>query len=880
MRSRLKQAEPGAFLGPVLFAVWLCATVFATNLIGQEPKILGRPPGDSTPLVERDPYIEIRLNDKNDNAILHVEPTLRDGSGNRLSPPFNLPSRGVCVFRFLDDADVEYEVAFASIESIQSFEQLLLAEAEAALGAEDYFRAFKNYLYLYDRNRASPDLRRALEQYLYLDGKQLLDSGQYVQALSVLEELYDRNPRARIGVEGGLPAAIENCYDKILEDNAERRELQNIRRILAALESNYGDRLRRLIDKWNGELGRVAEQVYADAQQAVQSDDGFTAHEKVRLMIYAAPEIDEAPQLFSELVERFPIVFVGASQAPETFRRNRIEHWADMRVGGLTHREMLEFVEPGDDGGKYVFPSGSFRQVGDSGMEYQFRIDQLPSDPPRLGVPPISAYEVSARLLKLGKFRGPQMHLPWVRMKPSVRIDDARTVSVRLSTPYVLPAALLQAPYGMQPEAGLPVENGYYVTRERNEQRSVYELNPAYPPVAGRQHPLLVEKIYNSRSALTEALERGEVDVVDRVFPTDIPRLKANPAIQVQSYSVPTMHMLIPHERGNEFMQIRDFKAGLLYAVDRDQIVNQMLAGGLGLGGFEVVSGPLPVGSDEFDQTAYGYDSLIQPAPHNYYLGVAMVSFAEQLQAGKLLKRTERVFRDEFDKLTTADPKQALLAALNDTFKAEGGLEQEGLVDRLLPLFSEYLPESDEAILRQRISEFVEELPQLKSAQLVLAYPDDDLAELACQSLQQQWQVIGVDCQLRRLPRGVVVPADDEYDLLYAQITMREPFMDIQQLLGDYGLAKDVSASIRQELNQIGTADRFREVSSSLRAIHNHCNAELAVIPLWQTFEHYAYRKNLKNVGSRLSHLYQNVELWQLDPPDADQLRRTLLDRN
>ena len=105
---------------------------------------------------------------------------------------------------------------------------------------------------------------------------------------------------------------------------------------------------------------------------------------------------------------------------------------------------------------------------------------------------------------------------------------------------------------------------------------------------------------------------------------------------------------------------------------------------------------------------------------------------------------------------------------------------------------------------------------------------------------------------------------------LFAEITMNEPLLDVGDLLGERGLAPVVSASINQELQRLARADRWNTVFSSLKAVHRHCHSEMAVIPLWQIAEHYAYRKNLKNSGSRISSIYQNVDRWQLDPPGED----------
>ncbi len=71
------------------------------------------------------------------------------------------------------------------------------------------------------------------------------------------------------------------------------------------------------------------------------------------------------------------------------------------------------------------------------------------------------------------------------------------------------------------------------------------------------------------------------------------------------------------------------------------------------------------------------------------------------------------------------------------------------------------------------------------------------------------------------------------------------------------------SSYMNLALRKLDTARNWREVRSRLRDIHRVVHNDVAVIPLWQTVNYFAYRKSLKNVGDRLISLYQNVEQWE-----------------
>ncbi len=835
----------------------------------QSGKIYGKIPEDDTPLVESKPFFEIHLNKQNKFAILHVLPNLVHGDGRPVRKPFPIGQRGVLVFSFVNDPETKYEVPWPSIAKIRTFDEMVLEKAREAMAQRDYDTAFKGYLFLYDRNRSNSELRKALENYLFLDGKNLLDKGIYDEAITVFEELYARNRNFIYpGYVGGLQGAIKDCFDKLMEQKAQKGDLPGIRKILVHIENKYADRLKDLTEKWKGEIIKVGQRVLAEAKQAAEGDDAFEAHRKVRTMIYAIPEIDESKVLFNKVVKKFPYVFVGATQPAGSFDPSSVNHWGDRRIGPLLYKNLVQFVEPGDDGGKYVFSSGQIIKQDEAGLTYRFQIDQLPSDPPKLGSPPISAFELSSRLLELGDLESGQTHLPWARVIKSVRIDNRNSVVVKLHFPHIRPDCLLQVPLKATPKNGVRESNGFYAVKEKNDQRTIYHINPRYPKISGRQHPRIVERIFKSRAEADLALLRGEVDAVDRIFPADATMLKKDPNIVVRPYNLPTVHLLVPNPK-NDYVKSRDYRIGLLYGLNRDLVLKEMIAGGNdNLPGFELINGPFPVGTDDADQTAYAYDFGVPPIIHNVYLGITMIAFAQQRMINDMTKAAEKIFRSDLDLLTREDPKQALLKKIQDVVKEIGNEDKDALITRLFPELVKTFPDSSEEDLEEKLNKFVEKIPGLKEPEITLAYPADDMIELACEAIAQNWAIIGVKTKLRRLPPGQVVPKDDNYDFLYSEITMQEPLLDIFKVLGDHGLAPLVSASINLELQQIARVSKWSEAYQSLKTIHKHCNAEMAVIPLWQIVEHYAYRKNLKNTGNQLSSLYQNVDRWQLDAPE------------
>jgi len=66
-----------------------------------------------------------------------------------------------------------------------------------------------------------------------------------------------------------------------------------------------------------------------------------------------------------------------------------------------------------------------------------------------------------------------------------------------------------------------------------------------------------------------------------------------------------------------------------------------------------------------------------------------------------------------------------------------------------------------------------------------------------------------------------------------------------------------------QQDRQLQQAPAWQEVRKILHRIHRIAHDEVAVVPLWQLTEHFAYHRSLRGIGDRPVSLYQNVEQWR-----------------
>ncbi len=148
---------------------------------------------------------------------------------------------------------------------------------------------------------------------------------------------------------------------------------------------------------------------------------------------------------------------------------------------------------------------------------------------------------------------------------------------------------------------------------------------------------------------------------------------------------------------------------------------------------------------------------------------------------------------------------------------------------------------------------------------LVLAYSAAAVPRLASAAIAQYLSAIGIACEPRELRAGQTIPADDDWDLLYVDMVVTEPMFDIRQLLGAEGMIAGGSSYLELALRRLGLVANWEQARETLHSIHRLAHEEVAVVPLWQLTEFFAYRDRLRNVAASPLSLYQGVENWEID---------------
>ena len=573
-----------------------------------------------SPILDNDPFDLLFLNERGERALLKILP--------KKNPPSKpLPKSGVLVFEFADESAEVLQVPWSTIESYKSFNELLLDEANVWLSQKDYGKAFRNLLYIYDHGgKNNPELVASLRNCLFQDGKVKYEAGQFERALSIFEDIYRKDPGFKVpGIESDLIDIVLSCYDGMIQNQFENGDYLKVRKTLAAVEEKFQQESAPISRKWSRAFEAKSDELLEDARKFAAAGQSKQAHLAARQADQMFPGREVVKQLQTQILQQFPLIVVGVSQAGADGNAQRIEHWGDRRVGRLTKRTIVELTGLTDEGGLYDFLNGELYRADEVGIKY---ILELKADDTDFATPPANAFQIASRLLNAANENSGTFDPGWAKVIDQIAVEDGNKVVVTLRRSFVRPEALMDVTYVDAIDDTSAEQNGAYVLAMVDGDITTFEPNPMYQVEdSQRQQPVVVEQLFRDASSAVDELVKGNIDVLDRISVADLGRLKNESEIIVRPYVLPTVHMLIPKIRG-ELKDDMNFRSGLSHAINRELLVRDVFCGGQEVDGCEVISGPFPIGTAENDQIAYGYDLGVRPHTFNTKLSMVLIELA------------------------------------------------------------------------------------------------------------------------------------------------------------------------------------------------------------------------------------------------------------
>ncbi len=795
---------------------WQLAAALTLFILCSQSRGYSQPPAAQR-IFEGDPFDRLTLDDANENAVLRVR-TIQ--FPNRKPPTKPKPSDKLRVKLIEDGKD--YDIAWQNIKKVELFENIVLAEAQQLAAAGKIDEAFDYYSFLVEQYPRTEGLAEARQLYMFQSAIFAFKQKNYAEALGILEELYTLNPNFR--ATEASPTVVQSLgsmADNLIATYVAKNDYRSARILLERLVRMYQAGNEPFATKWISQLSELAATERDRAQALLAEKKYVEAYDASTRMKNIWPAVPGGEQLLTEMSRVYPLILVGVSQPAKSFDSRSLIDPSARRAGKLVQRQLMDFSGMGPEGGKYSSPYGNFVR-SDDGTNFTFEVK-----PPASGAALLSAFDLSQRLLQLADSGNADYQPAWARLVSAVQVKQGSQVQVDLRLPHVLPAALLQVD-ALQTTPASRAGKGFapYQIFSADANVTRFARNERSPFAIPGQPAEVLERYFDDPQRAILALKRGEIDVLDQVYAPDVATLTQDSNLVVKQYSAPTTHFLLIN-RDNPYLANRTFRRALLYATDRNSLLQQAWLKGQKLPGWRVISGVFPAPSSANDNVAYGYDDSI--APRDYDPRLALI--LKVLTQRQLKAEAERKLGEAEAKRLAAEAKQAA---------AEGKPAAE---------------EKKPAEVKQA------EAPKWRP--LVLGHPADEGSRLACRVLVKQWQLVGIEVKLQEFPLGVFLDPQKKCDLTYVQAATWEPIIDAARLFGAEGLAPTDNAYMRLAIKQIESATNWQQVRQRMQQLHQLVHEDVTVIPLWQTYDYYAFRQNLTGLESNRATLYQNVQQWQ-----------------
>ena len=794
LNERLRRWSRLSLAWAVLVGVFFSATVWSQDKV--EENLIERLEGTI-------PYDEITVKAEDDTVeVIQLE--LLDIPG-RGTP--ELKTNGKLEIRLLGNPDDVYEVFWRDITKIRLYEDIMIDEINGYIDSLKFDEAFDYLLFLRSEYSNLPGTQEVLARYQYSQGADWLKKGRNLEALSLLESLYENFPE--FVFDGGPDNAktkLNEAAQAVLKDYLDAQKIVLARRFSQRLIKTHGvsavpaalDTLRTLRDIATGKRD--------EARRLLDEGKLREAQKAVREMIEIFPQVSGGREIAVEAIRKYPLVTVGTIYPSLEDDRSRMDNWAARRTGTLTRRMIMEYEGPGTDRGEYTTPFGDVKQGSDR-KTIRIRINPLKLSEDNQ----IYGFHLAERLLKMAEPLDATYNAQWASIFERVEVTGVFDVVVHLQRPHVLPEAMLQvfldASIARDSEEA---QDGPFISEPPGEEGVRYVTNPKDPFPVTSDDPNFIppsevlEIQFEEQKDLIKALRKGDVDVVDRLSPVTAIQLSEEPGstIKVVPYALPTIHMLVPNY-DEPYMKNDLFRRAILYGIMREATLNELILKNRRIPGCQVVSGPFSPGMGVDDPLSYAYNRDMVPRPYAPHLAVVLTKLAEQRLQEQAEKKEEE-----------PPPIPELVIGY---------------------------PAEDDA--RVACTAFKFQLEQLEVFKVKLV----------------------------EFEKGQSIDTTGECNLTYMKVAMWEPIVDTARLISPNGIAAITDDHVNRSVQWMERAIRWPEVRNRVRQVHRIAHEKAAVLPLWQLREYFAHREGITLGTESPVSLYHGIQRWQLVPNFEDE---------
>lgn len=571
---------------------------------------VGDPPEEGLQLLQVEPYDLIFFTPESGGGWVRTLPLALPNRKVPTSPTGNLS------FSVVGLEAQRFAAKWSDIARIDLWEDRLQREAKTRIDQGDFVGAYPFLAVLMRDYPTIPGLRALRADFLIKDAARRFRAGELEPTLAMLEELRRFDPTFKPELVFNV---ISQVTDSLMQRMIERKELTQAQQLLARLRKSYTDAQVTSIAKWDAAFLKMAEERRDVAIAARDAKDWKVARQAALDSLFLYPTIPGGKDLMREIAKEYPLVRVGVMQEASELDPTRIENWPARRAGRLVYRTLFEMRGTGAEGGEYDFILGDSEQSPD---RLQLDLNLLPQKMR----PPLDKFnsQILADLLAARARPGaPGFSSPWAATLSQLSLRGPQQLACIMRQPHVLPISLLQIRIdgemiGMKPGDPTGVYNRTSVEQGESRFRLIGQ-----PSVDTQPREIVELKMETSAQAVSSLL-KGEVDVLDHLYPGDANRLRRSNQVVVENYPLPTVHMLVPCS-DHAYLADRNFRRALIYGMNRQDILRGELLENQETPGCRVISGPFPAGIEPNDPLAYAYNEQVIPRSYQPQLAKLLV---------------------------------------------------------------------------------------------------------------------------------------------------------------------------------------------------------------------------------------------------------------
>lgn len=617
----------------------------------------GKPPEAGLELLQEEPHDLIFFTSESGGGWLKA--LLLDVPGREMP----VDPTGTLTFQIVSIEGKKFSARWKDITNIDFWEKRLERETVERIRAGDFVGAYPFLSILIRDYPSRPGLRKLRSEFLLQDAIRRFQAGELDATLAMLEELRRYAPEYETSK---VVSALGMVTDRLMQRMADESDLYRAQQLLARLKKEYSGVNLSSIRKWEDEFLRMATVKQKEAIDAARNGNFRAARQAARESVALKPEIPNGKALIQKIDEVYPLVNVGVLQTATELDPTRLDNWAARRAGRLMYRVLFEMTSAGPEGGEYEFLFGETEQTPDR-LRFTMFLEPEKLSEPLNGV---NGFHLADILASRARDESSTYFTPWAAAIEGIGLDGPNRVDCLLRRPNVLPQALLQV-----------TVDGSWFGGETNSptgdyRKDVQEGDVVRYVLRGEQRTKtqpkeLVEIRCETAADGVSKLLRGEIDVLDQLFPADAVRLRKSRTIRVANYPLPSVHMLIPCSE-HPYLDRATFRRALVYGTNRADILGGELLGGAEVPGCQVLSGPFPAGLDASDPLGYAYDREILPLEYEPRLAKLLITMnANQMEAEAERKKEEM---PEMTAIRLAHPPENLSRTACEAMRSQWAL--------------------------------------------------------------------------------------------------------------------------------------------------------------------------------------------------------------